>query len=71
MGRPPALSTKQIGKLVDTVENMVNVADANYELMLTMVLRRSRLNTSETTVARALHMKEYRYKKPLSPGDFF
>ena len=74
MGRPPALSTKQIGKLVDTVESMVNAADANYEVTLAMVLRRSRLKVSERTAARALHMEGYRFRKLrskmiLTPGD--
>ena len=60
MGRPLALSTRQVDKLIEITEAMVEEADATYEVTLPMVLRRSRLNVSEKTAMRALHKKGYR-----------
>ena len=74
MGRPAALSTQQVTKLVDTVELLVTAADAEHEVTLGMVLRRSRLKVSERTASRALHKKGYRFRKLrskmiLTPSD--
>ena len=63
MGRPAALTSKQIDKLVELVEGMVVQADANYEVTLGMVLRRSRFKVSQRTAARALHKRGYRFRK--------
>ena len=63
MGRPVALSAKQVAKLVDTVESLVTKADAEYEVTLCMVLRHSRLKASERTASRALHKMGYRFRK--------
>ena len=63
MGRPAKLSVKQIEKLAHIIEGMVNDADANYEVTLAMVLRRSRFKISERTAARALHQQGYRFRK--------
>ena len=74
MGRPVALSAKQVAKLVDTVESLVTKADAEYEVTLCMVLRHSRLKVSERTASRALHKMGYRFRKLrskmiLTPSD--
>ena len=51
MGRPLALTPRQINKLIALTEAMVEEADANYEVTLPMVLHRSRLKVSERTAA--------------------
>ncbi len=74
MGRPVALSPKQIAQLVKLVDKMVEDADADYEVTLPMVHRRSRLKCSERTISRALRSQGYRFfalyeKMILTPGD--
>ena len=62
-GRPLALSPRQVDRLIATTEAMVEEADANYDVTLPMVLRRSRLGVSEKTAQGALHKKGYRFRR--------
>ena len=50
MGRPELLSESHNGCLEKVVEEMVQKADANYEVTLPMVHRRSRLKQSTRTI---------------------
>ena len=73
-GRPAALTTPQEDRLEKLVIDMVQQADANYEVTLPIVYRRSRLKCSQRTVARALHKRGYRFfrlyeKMILTPQD--
>ena len=63
MGRPFALSPRQIKKLIAITEAMVQEADANYEVTLPRILRRFRLKVSERTAMKALHKEGYRFRK--------
>ena len=74
LGRPSALTTSQEDRLESLVIDMVKKADANYEVTLPMVYRRSRLKCSQRTVSRALHKRGYRFfrlyeKMILTPQD--
>ena len=74
MGRPVLLSDGQKDRLGKIVEEMVEKADADYEVTLPMIHRRSRLKCSERTVARALRAKGYWFfklyeKMILTPDD--
>ena len=59
MGRPVALTPVQEDRLEDIVKDMVLKADAEYEVTLPMVHRRSRLKCSERTLARSLRKRGY------------
>ncbi len=74
MGRPELLTPAQKDRLEEIVEEMVEKADANYEVTLPMVHRRSRFKCSERTISRALHGRGYRFfklyeKMILTPED--
>ena len=74
MGRPPLLTDKMKDHLENIAVDMVAKADADYEVTLPMILRRSRLKCSERTAARALHERGYRFfrlyeKMILTPED--
>ena len=74
IGRPVGLSEKQIDKLCVTIEKMVDAADANFEVSLAMVMRRSRVKVCDRVVANALHDRGYwfrdlRHKPILTPAD--
>lgn len=61
MGRPQCLKPAQVDRLVKLVDGMVKDADAEYEVTLPMIHRRSRFKCSERTISRALHAKGYRF----------
>ena len=74
MGRPEVLTSKQKDRLEEIVQEMVEKAEANYEVTLPMVHRRSRFKCSQRTISRALHGRGYRcfklYEKMiLTPDD--
>ena len=74
MGRPVALTPVQEDRLEDIVKDMVLKADAEYEVTLPMVHRRSRLKCSERTLARSLRKRGYYFfrlyeKMILTPED--
>lgn len=73
-GRPQLLTEAQKDKLEELAKSMVRAADANYEVTLAMIHRRSRFKCSERTIARALHGRGYRFfklyeKMILTPDD--
>ena len=74
IGRPAGLNDTQIDKLCALVEEMVDTAEANYEVSLSMVMKRSRVKVCSRVVANALHDRGYwfrdlRYKPILTPDD--
>ena len=74
MGRPAVLTTAQKDRMEKVVEEMVEKADANYEVTLPMVHRRCRLKCSQRTVSRALRSRGYHFfklyeKMILTPED--
>ena len=76
VGRPKALSEKQVDALVRLLEKMVDEADADYELTLDMVMSRGRMagKACKRVVQDALHARGYyfrdlRHKPILTPED--
>ena len=74
VGRPRALSDKQIDTIIMKLEDMVNEAEATYEISMAMLMRRCRVTASARVVANALHERGYRFRdlrhKPiLTPED--
>ncbi len=74
IGCPRALSESQVDRLVQTLEGMVNKADANYEVTIRMLMRRCRLRVCDRVVCNALHVRGYwfrglRSKLILTPED--
>ena len=74
IGRPRALTEANIDRIVATVEKLVDGADGNSEVTLSMIMRRCRLKVSSRTVSNALHSRGYRFRnmrqKPiLTPSD--
>ena len=55
MGRRAALLPQQVAKRVELVEAIVAQAGANYDVILAMVLHRSRSKFSQRAAARVLH----------------
>ena len=74
MGRPRVLTKTQVDALVALLEKMVDDAEAEKEVTLEMLMRRSRTKASARTVADRLHERGYRFRdlraKPiLTPDD--
>ena len=74
IGRPRALSDKKIDGIVKTLEEMVDKADATYEVSMAMLMRRCKVKASARVVANALHERGYwfrdlRHKPILTPAD--
>ena len=72
IGRPRALTSAQIDRLVSTLEKMVDDADATYEVTFAMLKKRSRFRVCERVIANALHDRGYwfrdlRHKPILTP----
>lgn len=63
VGRPVELTKEKIDKIVDVLEQMVEEADATWEVTLAMVMRRARTKFSERTIRDALHDLGYRFRK--------
>ena len=55
VGRPKALTEKQIDKLVDTAERMIQAADSLYQVTAGMVRRALKLKCTDKTVLSELH----------------
>ncbi len=74
VGRPRGLTKEQVDKIVTLLEKMVDEADANYEVSLEMLARRSRTKACDRVVANASHERGYwfrdlRCKPILLPED--
>ena len=74
IGRPRALSDSKIDGIVRTLENMVDKADATYEVSMATLLRRCKVKVSARVVANALHDRGYwfrdmRHTPILTPAD--
>ena len=74
IGQPRKLTEAMIDKTIKVLEKMVDEADAESEVTLSMVMRRCRLKVCERTVATALHKRGYwfhrlRNKKIVTPED--
>ena len=74
VGRPRALSEKHIDQLVAVLNQMVDNANATYEVSLPMLMRRARVKACSRVVANALHSRGYwfrdlRHKPILLPED--
>ena len=74
VGRPNRLTETQVDKIVKLLEDMVDGADATYEVSMDMIMKRSRTKASAKTVARRLHERGYqfrnlRHKPILTPED--
>ena len=74
VGRPRALSAKQIDTIIQKLEDMVDKAEATHEISMAMLMRRCRAKASARVVANALHERGYRFRdlrhKPiLTPED--
>ena len=61
-GRPNTLTNANIGRIVETLEKMVDSAEGDGEVTLRMLMRRCRLKVSERTVSDALHRRVYRFR---------
>jgi hypothetical protein len=62
IGRPKALSTKEVDNLVSLLEQMVDEADSTYEVTLVMLMKRSQVKACDRVVADALHERGYRFR---------
>lgn len=74
VGRPKLLSEKEIDALVATLDNMVDKAEATYEVTAMMVKKTSKCKCSLRTMRNALHARGYwfrdlRHKPILTPQD--
>ena len=74
IGRPKCLSHTAIDRIVKLLEGMVNEADGNYEVTVSMLMRRGRVKVCEKVLADALHERGYwfrdmRQKPILTPDD--
>ena len=63
IGRPTEFTEDKVDKLVKVLEDMVEDADANYEVTLPMVMRRARVTVCEKVVLNALHKRGYYFRK--------
>ena len=59
VGRPRALTEKQIEKMIAKLEEMVEEADAEHEVTLEMLKKKCRLKVSERLIMDTLHAKGY------------
>ena len=74
VGRKPALTKIQVDRAVEVLEEMVDTANAEYEVTCAMVKRRCRFKVCDRTMLEALHARGYwfrglRKKMILSPAD--
>jgi len=74
VGRPKALTSAQVDKLVAALEKLVDEADADFEVTREMVMKRARVKACSRVVADALHKRGYYFRdlreKPiLTPED--
>ena len=73
-GRRPALTETQIDRAANVLEEMVDAAEADYEVTCAMVKRRCRFKVCDRALSDALHSRGYwfrglRKKMILSPAD--
>ena len=74
IGRPNALTEAKVDSIVNTLEKMVDEADAEHEVSMHLLMRRCRAKVCSKVVANALHKRGYRFhdlrhKPILTPDD--
>ena len=74
MGRPTVLSNADVDKLISLLEQMVDEADATWEVSLAMLMKRARSKSCARVTADALHkrgfwFRDLRHKPILIPDD--
>ena len=62
-GRPLELTPDKVDRIEKVLEDMIDKADALYEVTLPMLLKRCRVLQCERTVMDALHARGYRFHK--------
>ena len=63
VGRPPALTEKQIDRIEQILNKMVDEADGQYEVTVSMVAKKARVKVGARTVADALHARGVYFRK--------
>jgi hypothetical protein len=74
VGRPTQLTEKEVDRIVEVLEKMVDEAEACREVTMDMLMKRSRAKACSKVVANAIHKRGYwfrdlRHKPILTPED--
>jgi hypothetical protein len=62
-GRPQKLKAKEVSKLIKVMKQLVQKANGEKEVTLTMIRRRARCKFSESTIRRSLKTRNVKFRK--------